>query len=485
MIERAPQEAQHRPHDLIVVGGGIYGCMLALESARRGLRPLLLERDDFGQHTSGNWLRILHGGLRYLQTLDVRRHVESVRERRWFLRHFPELVEPLHCVMPLYGRGLRRRWVMAGAVALNDGLSWYRNRGVRQDRRLPAGRTLSREEVLDLAPSVRADGLRGGVLWYDAVTRRPQRLLMEVLRWAVAEGASAANYVEVLGLQQVDGRVRGVTALDRVSDRELVFRAPVVVNCAGPWSEALAATLDRRIEGIFRPSLAFNVLLDRAPDFEGALAVEAPRPGARTHFLYPAYGRILAGTFHAPAAEPGEAVPSPDMIDRFVGELDEAMPGLDLASAPVLHVFSGQLPVREEGTVDLCRRATVDHHADRGGAEGLVSVSGVKFTTARRVAERVLSELEARGQLKRGAVSQRPRPEAEPVPEARALRHAGPERVRRLVRSLATREAARFSDDVMLRRTAWGLDPGRGENLLHLVNDAMADASSIPDQGRS
>jgi glycerol-3-phosphate dehydrogenase len=104
VIERAVDRASAGDHDLIVVGGGIYGIALALEAARRGLKTLLVERADYGGATSWSNLRILHGGLRHLQNLDLVRFYESVGERRWFLRHFPDLVRPLPCLMPLYGR---------------------------------------------------------------------------------------------------------------------------------------------------------------------------------------------------------------------------------------------------------------------------------------------------------------------------------------------------------------------------------------------
>src|SRR5690606_5480760 len=131
--------AARERYDLVIVGGGILGACLSLESTQRGLRTLLLERDEFAETTSANSLRILHGGLRYLQSLDLKRFHESVRERRWFLERFPEHTEPLPCLMPLYGRGLKRAGVLRLALAANDLLSARRNRGVRADRALPDG----------------------------------------------------------------------------------------------------------------------------------------------------------------------------------------------------------------------------------------------------------------------------------------------------------------------------------------------------------
>jgi glycerol-3-phosphate dehydrogenase len=172
-IERAIDQASGADHDLIVVGGGIYGIALTLEAARRGLSALLVERADYGGATSWANLRILHGGLRYLQSLDLVRFYQSVGERRWFLRHFPDLVRPLPCLMPLYGRGLKRPAVFRTALVLNDILSWRRNAGVTAAMHLPNGRLTSVAETAALFPAVERQGLQGGTLWHDAVMLSP------------------------------------------------------------------------------------------------------------------------------------------------------------------------------------------------------------------------------------------------------------------------------------------------------------------------
>ena len=139
MINRDPDAATRSRYDLVVVGGGVHGIALTLEAARRGLRALLVERHDFGSQTSWNSLRIIHGGLRSLQRLDIRQFREMVEERRWWFRHFPELVEPLPCLMPLYGRGVERPTVIRLALKTSDLLSVQRNRDVRPDRALSNG----------------------------------------------------------------------------------------------------------------------------------------------------------------------------------------------------------------------------------------------------------------------------------------------------------------------------------------------------------
>ncbi len=397
-IVRDPQAASGESYDLIVVGGGIYGAMLALESTRRGLRPLLLERDDFGGATSWNSHRIVHGGLRYLQGLDFQRFSESVRERSWFLRHFPDLVEPLPCLMPLYGEGARRPSILRVALLANHLLSRHRNDGLRSDRVLESGGVMTRRETMSLFPGVRQERLRGGALWYDAVMTDAQRLLIEVLRWACAGGATCLNYVEATALWTGDEGVTGVEAVDHTDDAELSFNAPRIINCGGPWCREVASGFDCDLESLFRPSLAFNILFDREPVSEAALALSAPGAASHTWFLYGRRGRIYAGTAHYPwEGDTSDPQPSRGQVDAVIEDINAAAPSLDLRRHQILRVHAGLLPATATGSSDLVTEPVIWDHGAHDGPVGLFSVSGVKYTTARDVAERTLRLVFAEG----------------------------------------------------------------------------------------
>ena len=399
LIGRDLEEAESRVWDLLVVGGGIYGATLALEAARRGLATLLVERGGFGGETTRNSLRIVHGGLRYLQSLDLPRFRESVAERRWFLSNFPELIEPLPCLMPLYdpprGGTLRRPAVFRMALRINDLLS--------RERALPPGRLLSPAETVELFPAVDRAGLRGGALWHDAVVTDPRRLVVEILRRACRSGAAALDRIEALDLRGAEGRAAGIRAVDRESGRSLELQARTVANCAGPWCGEVARRLDRRsdqkISGLFRPALAFNLFLDREPLSRAALAVASRGPGAQTWFLLPWEGKLLAGTAYAPVprGSPGEEGPDEARIEGFLAALNAALPGFGIGRGEVLDVLWGRLPAVAEGDTALASRPVVFDHGATGGPEGLVSVSGVKLTTARAVAEKALEVLFRRG----------------------------------------------------------------------------------------
>jgi len=465
-LRRDPVAAGTAEYDLIVIGGGIYGAMLTLESARRGLRPLLVERDDFGSATSWNSHRIVHGGLRYLQRLDLGRFRASVRERSWFLRHFPDLVEPLPCLMPLYGQGARRPEILRAALAMNALLSRRRNDGLRSDRRLASGGVTTVPETVSLFPGVRQDKLRGGALWYDAVMNDSQRLLIETLRWACDRGARCLNYVEATGLKTAAGSVTGITATDRESDQPLSFAAPRVVNCAGPWSRELAGGFDRDVADLFTPSLAFNLLFDREPPAEVALAISAPVPGAHTWFLYPRRGRVYAGTSHVPCAEVGRnPEPTREQVDAAIAGINAAAPGLDLRRHQVLRIYTGLLPAAEEGSADLSVRPIIHDHGEAGGPKGLISTSGVKYTTARDVAEQTLRRaFDTLPEIEDDA----DRPEPATPPNLDSLEsddEAAQAELGQALRDFTESEAVIHIDDLLLRRGTWGEDPAQTRAL--------------------
>lgn len=467
-LVRDPRGAAAASYDLLVVGGGFYGAMLTLEAARRGLSVLLVERDDFGGATSWNSLRIVHGGLRYLQSLDLSRYRGSVAERRWFLRHFPDLVEPLPCLMPLYdparGGRLRRPAALRLALALNEALSRSRNEGLRPDREVPAGRIVDAAETVRLFPAVERPGLLGGALWYDAVMPDSHRVLVEALRWAHRCGARTLNYAEAVGLRMDAGRVTGLHAVDRETGESLELRGRAVVNCAGPWSRELAGRLDRDLPQLFRPLLAFNVLLDREPPAPMAVAVTEGKTGRgkkpQTWFLLPWKGRVLAGTAYVATtggSGPG-APPDETAVANFLAALNAAVPGWNVRASEVLRVCHGWIPAEAAGSDEPAGRPILHDHGSNGGPQGLFSASGVKLTTARAVAETTLARLYERLPAP-GWIG---RPDADPplaLEDFLNLAARDREAARNHMRGLVERQSVIHLEDLLLRRTDWGMHP--------------------------
>ncbi len=391
-ILRDPASFADNHYDLIVIGCGIYGATLALESVRRGLRCLVVEKNDFGSQTSYNHLRILHGGLRYLQSLDLRRFRESVMERSWYLRHLPGLAQPLDCLMPLYGDGLHRPAVFRAAFALDSLLSADRNSQLQPERKLNAGRVLSAEETIARFPAVEQGDLQGAALWQDGFVPDSPRLLIEMLRWACRYGAHFLNYCPANGIQIDGGKVSGVFCTDQTDGRQYCFQAPRVINAAGPWCREVASLANDDRPLLFKDRvLVWNLLFDRPALASCAVAVTARRPGAHTYFLPPWKGRLLIGTGHV-QLKPGEhRAPTENEIAVMIHELNEAVPGLELTRQELQRVYHGVMP--GTGGTQLAGRPILINHSAESGPSGLFSLSGVKFTTARHVAERTLKTL--------------------------------------------------------------------------------------------
>jgi glycerol-3-phosphate dehydrogenase len=478
VIERDLAAAAARDYDLIVVGGGIHGATATLEAARRGLETLLVERDDFGGATSWSSLRIVHGGLRYLQSLDLGRYRESVAERNWFMRHFPDQVVPLPCLMPLYGEGLKRPSVFALAFGLDALLSWNRNRGVAADRRLDRGRVVGPAEVKRLFPTLSTDGLLGGALWNDALMPEAPRVLIEILRWSASAGARALNYLEAESLRLEDGAVASLTARDRESGERVELRTRRVLNCAGPWCREVAGRLDRDVAGLFRPTLAFNLLLDRTPPARVGAAVSPPGQD-RSYFLVPWRDRVMAGTYYSVSSPDRDRLqPDDELVALFLADLNRAAPELELTPRDILRVMTGRLPVASETPPDPASKSVVHRHADGGGPTGLVSVSGVKYTTARRLAEEALQALFHSEPLPPIGPGSRPSPASWPTPEEIQLSGAEDPALAARLHTLATEESVVHLDDLLLRRTDLGLDPVRGQPAAAAVARLLASQES-------
>jgi glycerol-3-phosphate dehydrogenase len=393
-IIRDPEGFAEETYDLIIIGGGIYGVMLSFEASKRGLKSLLLEKADFGGATTYNCLRILHGGFRYLQSLDLHRIRESVAERSWFLKTFPDLVVPLPCLMPLYGKGLHRPSILRLALRVNDFLSRHRNNGVSAKCLLPDGRIISADETNDICHLIDLKDLKGGAVWYDAHMQDSERIVIELLEWSCENGASALNNVEAEELLLDGKKVSGVCARDLESDTIHEFKSGVVINAAGPWCRELAAQFDRDIPELFISSIAWNVLFNRPAISSHVVAVAPQKPNAQTYFLVPWKDKLLAGTGHAPWNAGSEnPIPNDTMLNSFIEVLNLAVPSLNVSSNDIEHVFSGLLPVKKSGSVDLTKREKILHHADHNGPQGLYSISGIKFTTSRLVAEKTIKRI--------------------------------------------------------------------------------------------
>jgi glycerol-3-phosphate dehydrogenase len=402
-MKRELSSFENQEFDLVIVGAGVYGAATAWDAALRGLSVALVDKGDFGGATSFNNLKTVHGGLRYLQHADLRRMRESVRERRTLMRIAPHLVHPLPFLLPTYREGVRRRSILAAALFLNDVVSFDRNRNLDAGKCLPPGRTISRAECQRLVPGVEERGLTGAALWYDAQISNSDRLTLSFVLSADDAGARVANYVEATGFLRDGNRVRGITAKDLIGQAEFEIKGRAVLNAAGPWVDRMLDGL----EGTSRPrffyfSKAMN-LVTRPIVKDVAVGVTSKRN--QILFVIPWRGLSMIGTKHAVYdGDPDEFEAREEDIQELLDEVNSGYPPAKLRREDVRLVHRGLLPMVPADNKDnkdnnngvapvkLVKQYRIHDHR-REGLEGLVSMVGVKYTTARDVAEKAVTRV--------------------------------------------------------------------------------------------
>jgi glycerol-3-phosphate dehydrogenase len=378
------------PYDLLVVGGGIHGLAIAYEAASRGLRTALVEAADFGSGASFNHQKTAHGGLRSLQSGRLDRAREAVRERRALARIAPWLLRPLPFLVGTYRSVTRSRLVLRAAFRVDGWIARDRNAGVEPELHLPPARLISKAATLRLFPGIRQDKLTGGAQWYDYQMVESERLTLAFAAAADRAGADLANYARALLPTRDGGRVTGMTVKDLLTDGDLRVSARAVVNAAGSRAGEVMRAFG--VDAPFPLLKAMNlVTTKRASD----IALAAPAGSRRMLTLVPWHGRAVVGTSQSAALSHADdtAVTSPE-IDAFIAEANAAFPALALTQADVSLVHRGLVPAvtARNRLPDLRPLPEIRDHAGDGAA-GAFTAIGVKYTTARALAERVVNRV--------------------------------------------------------------------------------------------
>jgi len=391
--------------DVLVVGGGIIGCGVARDAARRGLRVALIEQDDFGSGTSAGSTRLIHGGLRYLEMLDFALVRLDLREREILLRIAPHLVEPLRFLLPFYNASSFTRFKMRVGMWLYDALSY--------DRSLEGHAMLSAAEARAAEPRLIADGLQGAAAYSDAQAALPERLCMENVVDAVAAGAVVCNHSKVIAAVVSEERIRGVRVHDLIAHREVEVTARVVVNAAGPWFDRAAGVLQPDTRARVRTTRGIHIACPNPP--KQALALPSAVDGRLT-FVIPWLGYAWVGTTDIDyTGDPSDVAATREEIEYLRRSVEPFVGGL----GEVLFTNAGvRALVRREGHASAVTRS---HSViAEPSPVGLVSIIGGKLTGYRGIAEEAVNRV-----CRLLEVDARSTTAAEPLPGGR--QDVGPE----------------------------------------------------------
>ena len=414
-MKREPSKLQKTEFDVLIIGGGSHGACAARDAALRGLSVALVDKGDICGATSHNSLKTIHGGIRYLQHLNFKRVLESIKEQKIWLRTAPHLVRPLPFLMPTYGYGARGPLAMLAGITLFRLFSLGRNRHLKPNRKLPNSRVLSKQACLKLSPEVDQNSLTGGALWYDAQVEYADRAIMQIAEHASELGAVVCNHIKVVSLIWSKNNVGGAKVRDEVTGFEFEVNAKTVLNAAGPWASEILAPHDK-IKTKLSLIKSMNLVTNR-PAPKVAVAVQSSLSSdsvvgntKRLYFSVPWLDKAVVGTTHFSfSGSPDQLTVDHHEITDFIEEINIAYPMLKLEAKDILYCYQGLSPEghsqeteteethnqkshgdpKKQNSMQLHESKVIDH-SQQHKVEGIVSIFSVKWTTARLVAEQAI-----------------------------------------------------------------------------------------------
>jgi len=361
--------------DVIVIGGGATGLGTALEASSRGYTTLLLEQSDFAKGTSSRSTKLAHGGVRYLQQGDVSLVVEALHERGLMMRNAPHLVRNQAFVIPTYDWwggpfytvGMKVYDVLAGKLGMGP------------------SKSLTKEETLELIPTVEPEGLRGGVIYYDGQFD-DARLAINLAQTCADTGGTLINYMKVNNLIKTSGMVSGVVAEDQETGREYKINGRVVVNATGVFVDDILKMDDPNARDIVRPSQGVHVVLDKE-FLPGESAIMVPKTeDGRVLFVVPWNNKAIVGTTDTPVAKTSLEPRALEDEVQFILEHAARYLSKDPRREDVLSVFAGLRPLVDTGNGKSTSQISRSHSLIVS-VTGLVTITGGKWTTYRKMGE--------------------------------------------------------------------------------------------------
>lgn len=364
--------------DICIIGGGATGLGTALDAASRGLKVALFEQHDFAKGTSSRSTKLVHGGVRYLQQGNIKLVMEALRERGLLLKNAPHLVHNQQFIVPnykwwekpFYGIGLKIYDKMAGKLGLGSSVF------------------LSKEETLRLVPALNPEDLRGGILYHDGQFD-DARLAISIACTASAHGAVVLNYFPVKALLKMQHKVCGVWVKDALTGKEYEVQSKAVINATGVFSDSIMKMDDPLHERIIRPSQGIHLVVDKE-FLPGGRAIMIPKTDdGRVLFAVPWHGKIVLGTTDTPVEiVSDEPVPLQEEIEFILTHTGRYLTK-DPALSDVRSMFAGLRPL-VKGKTKKTAALSRDHLIHVAGS-GLITITGGKWTTYRKMAEDVVN----------------------------------------------------------------------------------------------
>ncbi len=380
-------EDRDKNWDIIIIGGGATGLGSALDAASRGYKTLLLEQHDFSKATSSRSTKLVHGGVRYLQQGNIALVLEALHERGLLRQNAPHLVFNQSFVVPVYdwwggpfyGIGLKLYDVLAGKLGLGQ------------------SKILSRDETIQLIPNVEPEGLRGGVIYFDGQFD-DSRMAINLAQSVIDHGGTVINYVEVIRLLKNNGLIIGVIAVDKETGEEYEIKSRVVINATGVFTDSILVMDDPSAKRLISASQGVHIVLDKE-FLPGDSAIMVPQTDdGRVLFAVPWHNKVVVGTTDT---EVSQITLEPRAFDEeidFIMTHAKRYMKMDPSRSDVKSIFAGLRPLVRPSTNKNTAAISRDHYLKVSNS-GMVTITGGKWTTYRKMGEDTIDMAITVGQL--------------------------------------------------------------------------------------
>jgi len=376
-----------RDFDLVIIGGGATGCGIALEASLRGLRTLIVEKNDFSEGTSSRSTKLVHGGVRYLEgavkKLDIAQYnlvKEGLKERYRLLKNASHLAHSITLVTPLY-KWYEIPYMYAGLV-LYDLISGK--------RRLGKSQIVSKKEIMKIFPSVKKKNLKGGVRYYDG-SFNDSRMTIALLQSAKENGCDIRNYTEVVDFIYEEENLHGVKLFNKLDNSYSKVSSDYIINATGPFGDKIRKLDDKNCSNILKVSSGIHIVIDKKflPNNEGIMIPKTE--DGRVLFMLPYLGKCLVGTTDENSEIQDRPSVKENDINYLLRHIDKYF-DVKVERSDILSSWSGLRPLVVNEDIENTKELVREHYITSSNS-GLVSIVGGKWTTYRKMGEEVLDLL--------------------------------------------------------------------------------------------
>ena len=397
-------------YDMVIIGAGIQGAVIAYKAAYQGYRVCIIDKSDFMSGLSSNSLKIMHGGLRYLQQFDLKRMRASIKSRKIMMASAPSNVKPMGFFMPISPKKHFQKLFSQTALLINDVVSFDRNKGL-SDNFIPGGKVLDRRDCQSILPQNLWDKSAGGFYWFDAIAQNTEHLGITFIKEAVRLGADAANYLKAERIDTFENKVRKIIVRDELTNKTIEISTGLIINSAGPWIDSILLN-SGFIKG--RPSnlvMGLNIVIKEKLIRKEGVCIQGSdklfdvqsqhKFFQRGYFFVPWYHRTMIGTYYRPCSgHPDEFQITRKDFDEFLNIVNSLGFIRKLNFSDICFYHAGLLHGKQtsrKSTYALKSKTDILVH---NNPKGMISVKTTKFTTAPDIADRVLKLVSGKSKIK-------------------------------------------------------------------------------------